>query len=222
MIVPLITIDGPSGSGKGAIGKLLAEKLEWGFLDSGAVYRVLALSIIINNIQLDDVSALVSVAKTLNAEFINLPKSPQKIILNNEDVTSLIRSEECGIVASKIATIGEVRTAINSFLQGFDKLPGLVADGRDMGTVVFPHAGLKIFLTATPEERAQRRLLQLQDKGIDATLGSVLQDLVERDARDERRVISPLRPDPTAVIIDTTKLSIDEVLRIILAHVKNM
>ncbi|EKE00664.1 MAG: hypothetical protein ACD_21C00296G0011 [uncultured bacterium] len=219
MTIPIITIDGPSGSGKGTIGKRLAEKLGWHFLDSGAVYRVLALVILKNNIPLDDIHALKARIETLNVEFTDQSGSNQKIILENEDVTSIIRSEECGIVASKIATIAEVRAALTSFLQGFSRPPGLVADGRDMGTVVFPDAFLKIFLTASAEERAARRLLQLQDRGINANLGTVLQDLIERDIRDENRVTAPLKPDPAAVIVDTTKLSVDEVLQLILAHV---
>jgi len=221
MTSPIITIDGPSSSGKGTIGKALAEKLGLNFLDSGAVYRVLALVILKKNIPLDDVDALVDAVNALQVTFVDQPQENQKVILEGEEVTSSIRSEECGLVASKIATIAEIRTALVLFLRGFNKPPGLVADGRDMGTVVFPNATLKIFLTASPEERAKRRLLQLQARGINATLPSVLQGLTERDLRDESRTVSPLKPDPTAVIIDTTKLSIDEVLQaIISAYVK--
>jgi cytidylate kinase len=222
VIIPIITVDGPSSSGKGTVSKLIADKLGWHFLDSGAVYRVLALVVIKNNIQLGDVSALVAAARNLPAKFIDKPGLPQRIVIETEDVTDAIRREECGIMASKIATIADVRAALNGFLQGFSKLPGLVADGRDMGTIVFPGAQLKIFLTASAEVRARRRLLQLQDKGINATLASVLQDLLARDLRDEHRVVSPLKPDPAAVVIDTTKLSVDEVLQVILAHVKDM
>jgi len=219
MTIPTITIDGPASSGKGAVGKRIAEKLGWHFLDSGAVYRTLALVIIKNHIQLDNISALVAAAKTLNAEFIDQLGSPQKIILEKEDITTLVRSEECGVMASKIATIAEVRTALTPFLQSFGRSPGLVADGRDMGTVVFPNAKLKIFLTASVDARAKRRFLQLQDSGINANLDSISQGLMERDLRDKDRVVSPLKPDPAAVIIDTTRLSIDEVLQLILAHV---
>lgn len=220
--IPIITIDGPSGSGKGTISKLLAEKLGWHFLDSGAVYRVLALSIIKNNVKLDDIPALINLAKSLNAEFIDYPGLVQKIIFEKEDVTDAIRYEECGVMASKVAAIAEVRAALTSFLQGFSRLPGLVADGRDMGTKIFPNAQLKIFLTASVEERAKRRLLQLQGSGINATLVAVLQALMERDARDASRVAAPLKPDPAAVIVDTTKLSIYEALQLILAHAKTI
>ncbi|CAL7959700.1 cytidylate kinase [Gammaproteobacteria bacterium] len=218
--VPIITIDGPSSSGKGTISKLVAEKLGWHFLDSGAVYRTFALVIIKNNIQLNDIPALVVAASALNAEFIDQPGSPQKIILETEDVTNAIRHEECGVMASKTAAIAEVRAALTPFLRSFCRLPGLVADGRDMGTVVFPNARFKIFLTASAEERARRRFLQLQGSGINATLDAVLQGLMERDIRDESRVVAPLKPDSAAVIIDTTKLSVDEVLQLILAHAK--
>lgn len=219
--VSVVTIDGPSGSGKGTISQLLAEKLGWHFLDSGAVYRVLALIVIKNNIQLDNLSDLISAVASLSiAKFIDRSGLPQKIILGKEDITDSIRSEECGIMASVVAAISEVRAALTPFLKGFSRLPGLIADGRDMGTVVFPDAQLKIFLTASVEERARRRLLQLQDRGINATLDAILQGLVERDVRDESRVAAPLKPDPAAMIINTTKLSVDEVLQLILAHVQ--
>lgn len=218
--IPIITIDGPSGSGKGTISQLLAAKLGWHLLDSGAVYRVLALSVIKNNLPLDNVSILVDTAASLKAEFIELTGLSQRIIFDQEDVTTIIRSEEYGKIASKIAAIAEVRVALTTFLHSFSKLPGLVADGRDMGTVVFPSAQLKLFLTASVEARAKRRLLQLQDSGISATLDQVLRGLMERDLRDENRVIAPLKPDQAAVIIDTTKLSIDETLQLISTHVK--
>jgi len=218
--VPIITIDGPSSSGKGTISKLVAEKLGWHFLDSGAVYRAFALVVIKDSIQLSDVPVLVAAALALNAEFIDQPGLPQKIILETKDVTDVIRHEEYGVMASKIAAIAEVRAALTPFLRSFGRLPGLVADGRDMGTVVFPNAQFKIFLTASAEERAKRRFLQLQGRGINANLDAVLQGLMERDIRDESRIIAPLKPDPAAVIIDTTKLNIDEVLQLILAHAK--
>ncbi len=217
--IPIITIDGPSGSGKGTISKLLAEKLGWHFLDSGAVYRVIALIITKKNIQLSDLFAIVNAANNLQAKFIDQPGQPQKIFFEQKDITTAIRSEEYSSLASKIAAIAEVRAALTPFLRSFSKLPGLVADGRDMGTVVFPSAQFKIFLTASAEERAKRRLLQLQGSGINATLYAVLQGLKERDIRDENRAVSPSKPDSAALIIDTTKLSIDEVVRLILAHV---
>jgi len=217
----IITIDGPSSSGKGTISKLLAEKLGWNYLDSGAVYRALALLLIESNSKLN-VDCFASGVRNdgLNANeiiaFINNLK-PEQIQLKLQD--QLIRSEECGMMASKIAVISEVRTAINAFLQEFNVAPGLVADGRDMGTVVFPQAKFKIFLTASNEARAARRFLQLQQSGIDANLDDILQGLIERDYRDQNRSVAPLRPDQAAIIIDTTKLSVDDVLQLILQHV---
>lgn len=222
MLVPTITIDGPSSSGKGTISQLLAEKLGWHFLDSGAVYRVLALVVIKKNIELSNVSALVTTARTLSAKFVGQIGCPQKIIFDQEDITTNIRSEECGIMASKIAAIAEVRSALTTFLHEFNRLPGLIADGRDMGTIVFPGAKLKVFLTASVTERARRRFSQLQARSINANLNVVLQGLIDRDIRDKSRVVAPLKPDPAAVIIDTTKLNIDEVLQSILAHAKSM
>lgn len=220
--VPIITIDGPSGSGKGAISKLLSEQLGWHLLDSGAIYRVLALVAIKRKIPLDDIPALVRAGKDLNIKFVNKPQDPQKITLGDKDVTLDIRREECGVTASKISGFSEIRSLLISYQRDFCRSPGLVADGRDMGTVVFPDARLKIFLTATDEERANRRLLQLHDQGINASLGTVLQDLKARDDRDYNRAVAPLKPASGAVIIDTTKLSIDEVLQQILGHVKSM
>lgn len=218
--IPVITIDGPSSSGKGTISKLLAEKLHWHLLDSGVMYRILAWLIVRDNLLLNDVSKLVNAVNDLQVEFIDQSDQCQRIIVAKNDVTDVIRQEQYGVIASKVAIIPEVRLAINAYLRSFRKLPGLIADGRDMGTVVFPDARLKVFLTASVEERAQRRFLQLQGKRIDATLSTVLQDLIERDERDQSRIVAPLKPDPTATIIDTTKLSIDEVLQLILAHVK--
>lgn len=218
--IPIITIDGSSGSGKGAISYLLAKKLNWHLLDSGAVYRVLAFASMKKHISSNDIPALISLAKNLNIEFISHGEVAQKIIFEGEDVTTLIRQEECGNVASKIASFPEVRAILVDYQRSFCKVPGLIADGRDMGTVIFPDAMVKIFLTAAVEERAKRRLLQLQDQGINATLGDVLRDLVARDKRDCNRLVSPLKPHPAAMIIDTTKLSINEVLQQVLVHVK--
>jgi len=220
--IPVIAIDGPCGSGKGAVSKMLAEKLGWHLLDSGAIYRILTLAVMRKNIPLDDVDALVEAGRGLNIEFINLPDKPQKILLDGEDITTAIRQEECGINASKISSYAEIRSLLIEYQRSFRKPPGLVADGRDMGTVVFPDASLKVFLTATVEERAKRRLLQLQSQGISATLSTVLEELAARDKRDANRSVAPMKPDIDAVIIDTTKLSINEVLQQILAHVNNM
>ena len=220
--IPVITIDGPSGAGKGAVSSLLAERLGWHFLDSGAIYRALALVVIRKKIPQDNISMLVAVEKELNIQFVKQPGSSQKIMLVGEDITNAIRQEECGNVASRISGFPEVRAVLIARQHSFCQSPGLVADGRDMGTVVFPKAAFKFFLTASVRERARRRLLQLQDQGINATLDEILKDLAARDERDFKRAVSPLKPDPDAVIIDTTKLSIDEVLQQILAHVKNM
>ncbi len=220
--IPVITIDGPCGSGKGAVSKLLAEKLGWQLLDSGAIYRTLSLVVMRKKIPLDDVQLLADAGKNLNVKFVNSSGKPQKITLDGEDITVNIRSEKCGTTASKISSFEEVRAALIEYQRSFQKAPGLVADGRDMGTVVFPKAKLKIFLAGGVKERAKRRLLQLQKQGINANLGTILKDLAARDERDCKRLVAPLKPDIDAVIIDTTKLSIDEVLQQILAHVKNM
>lgn len=220
--IPVITIDGLSGSGKGTIGQLLAENLSWHFLDSGAIYRILALELLTHKVSITDLAAVTRIANNLNIKFIPNPGSPPKIILNGVEVTTLIRSSECGNLASKIAAISGVRALLLESQRAFCKLPGLAADGRDMGTVVFPYAQLKIFLVADLNIRGERRLQQLQAQGINATLSNVLQDLAARDGRDSDRVCSPLKPDPAAVIVDTTKLKIDEVLQQILAHVNNM
>lgn len=220
--IPVITIDGPSGVGKGAISQLLANSLHWHFLDSGAIYRALALVVIEHKLAMDDQRMLADIGRGLDVEFITSVGLPQKIMLNGKDVSLAIRAEECAGIASKIAALPEVRMALIECQRSFCRLPGLVADGRDMGTVVFPDAKLKLFLTADLEERAKRRLLQLQDQNINATLDTVLGDLASRDKRDSARVIAPLKPDSAAVIIDTTKLSIDEVLQQVLAHVKGM
>lgn len=222
LVVPIITVDGPSGSGKGAIGQNLAEKLGWNYLDSGAIYRVLAFAIIKKQISLDSVISLVNLGKNLDIKFISRVCQSPKVIFESEDVTEDIRYQNCGNLASKIAVIPAVREALIAKQRSFRRSPGLVADGRDMGTVVFPDAKLKLFLTATLEIRAKRRLLQLQHHGINATLSTVLGSLADRDKRDQKRIVAPLKPDPSAVIIDTTKLSIDEVLQRILAHVNNM
>ncbi|MDR1012538.1 MAG: (d)CMP kinase [Coxiellaceae bacterium] len=220
--VPIITIDGPASVGKGIVSRSLVDRLGWHFLDSGSIYRLLALSIIRKHISLDDIEHIIEIGKNLDIDFIIKPGKVQKVLLNKEDVTGAIRHEKCGIVASKIASIGEVRSIFINYQHSFCKLPGLVADGRDMGTVIFPKAKVKIFLTASIKERARRRLLQLQDEGITANLDDVFMDLVSRDKRDSARAVAPLKPDPEAVVIDTTKLSIDEVLQVIMAHVKDM
>lgn len=211
-MIPVITIDGPSGSGKGTVGELLAKKLEWHFLDSGALYRALALTALKQRINLTDASSLKELAVNLDIEFI----LDCKIILKGQDVSREIRTEKCGLAASKVAVLPEIRKVLLKRQRDFRQKPGLVADGRDMGAVVFPDAQLKIFLTASQKERAERRYRQLQEQGINVSLHDVFQDLLNRDRRDELRNVAPLKPASDAKIIDTTKLSIDKVLRKIL------
>jgi cytidylate kinase len=202
---PVIAIDGPSASGKGAVASRVADALDFHYLESGALYRLVALECLKR--QLADRSSIVEVAKGLPVSFHN-----ERIILSGQDVTDSIRSEECGVKASEVAQIPEVRQALLLRQRAFRMPPGLVADGRDMATVVFPDAGLKVFLTATPEIRAQRRYKQLIDKGIDANLRALSRDLQERDARDASRPVAPLVPAPDSQVLDSTALSIDQVV----------
>ena len=209
----VITIDGPSGSGKGTVSRMLAQKLGWAILDSGAIYRVLALASVHNNIDPENEEALVPLAANLDVQFVTDEKSGNaKIILEGEDITHSIRNEEVGGIASRVASLPRVREALLRRQRAFKQEPGLVADGRDMGTVVFPHAQLKIFLTASPEERAKRRYKQLKEKGIDANLPELVAELKARDKRDSERSAAPLKAADDAVLLDTTEMSIDEVV----------
>lgn len=216
--IPMITIDGPSGSGKGTIAQRLAEQLGWHLLDSGAIYRVLALAALHHGVALDDEEGLVPLAAHLDVQFVTNSQKQIRTILEGEDVSSSIRSEEVGGAASKVAAYPRVREALLRRQRAFRQLPGLVADGRDMGTVVFPEAPVKIFLTATAEERANRRFLQLQSAGASANLAQILADVQARDDRDMNRATAPLRPAEDAKVIDSSALSIDEVLSVILAY----
>lgn len=214
--VPVITLDGPSGTGKGTLCHLLAEHLGWHFLDSGAIYRVLAYASRKAGIQFDEVDKLVECAHALNLRFAISDQRNSMVFLDDIDISEDIRAEQCGQDASLIAARPEVREALLARQRAFAIMPGLVTDGRDMGTVVFPHAVLKVFLYATPEARANRRFLQLKKKGIDARLTQVVEELAERDARDTARAHSPLKPAHDAVSIDTTGLTVVQVFNKVL------
>ncbi len=220
--VPVITVDGPSGSGKGTISQILATKLGYHLLDSGALYRLTALAVIKNDIPLDDIAAIEEAALNLNVVF--QPSSEgteQKILLNGEDVGVQLRLDETSAMASQVAAIPEVRSALLTRQRKFRQNPGLVADGRDMGTVVFTDAQHKVFLTASPEIRAQRRYKQLIEKGVDANISHLLKSIIERDERDRTRTVAPLVPAEGAFVVDSSNVTIDEVVQQILDFIKN-
>jgi len=206
-------VDGPGGSGKGTITQMLARKLGWHLLDSGALYRLTALAAERQGVALDNEPALVAVAASLDVTFEPTPPGePAKVLLAGEDVNAAIRTEQCGNNASKVAVMQSVRDALLQRQRDFRQAPGLVADGRDMGTVVFPDAPVKIFLTASAEERAQRRFSQLLQAGVDVSIANVLEEIRVRDERDMNRSAAPLKPADDAQVIDSTGLSIEEVL----------
>jgi 3-phosphoshikimate 1-carboxyvinyltransferase len=204
-LIPVITIDGPTASGKGTLGALVAEALHWHHLDSGALYRMVALRALQQGVALDDEAALTALASTLSARFVS-----GVVLLDGVDVTDALRQEEVGSAASKISVFGRVRAALVALQHSFRRAPGLVADGRDMGTAIFPDAPLKIFLTASAQTRAQRRHKQLINKGNSATLAGLLADLQARDARDANRANSPTKPALDAKLLDNSDLSIDQ------------
>ncbi len=209
---PILTIDGPSGSGKGTISQLLAARLGWNYLDSGALYRVIGLAAVKNGVDLDDASNLVRLARSVDIRFELEPDGrPARAWLNGDNVSDILRTEETGRLASRVAVHAPLREALLEKQRDFCRVPGLVADGRDMGTTVFPTAFLKVFLTASPEVRADRRHKQLKEKGLDVTLPRLLGEIRERDARDVERQASPLKPAADAEILDTSSMTITEV-----------
>ncbi len=212
----VVTIDGPSGSGKGTISQLVAKQLGWSYLDSGALYRLLALAAQHHSLELDDEASLETLAEHLDVEFTE----KGTILLEGEPVDDILRTEETGKAASIVAALPKVRQALLVRQRAFAQAPGLVADGRDMGTTVFPDAEVKIFLTASAEARAERRYKQLKEKGFDVNVAPLLQDIESRDLRDTQRSSSPLKAADDAIEIDTTTLSIDDVVEQVLEHCK--
>jgi cytidylate kinase len=210
--VPVIAIDGPSASGKGTVAHAVARALGFHYLDSGALYRLVALAAMNRGTDLADAAALTALAAGLDARFTG-----REILLGEERATEAIRTEACSVASSRVAAVPGVRAALLDRQRAFREPPGLVADGRDIGSVVFPDARLKVFLTAGPETRAERRYKQLKDKGIAANIATLLLDLAERDARDAARAVAPLEAAPDARILDTTGLTPDEVADAVLA-----
>ena len=220
-MIPVLTIDGPSGVGKGTVANIVASTLSWHILDSGAIYRAFALAASKRNIAIEDTEALLRLASNLNLKFESDSENNKlSVYLDNLEVSLELRSERTAELASKFAMIGPLRESLLIRQQGFKELPGLVADGRDMGTVVFKDAPFKVFLTANVEERAKRRLKQLQDKGIAGNISHTLDEVKKRDERDASRKHSPLKPAKDALIIDTSDMTINEVVAKVMALVK--
>ena len=217
--VPVLTIDGPSGSGKGTISRAVARRLDWHYLDSGALYRAVGVAAGWGDLDLVAAGALVRCTFDTTIDFREGPGDDLRVLVNGNDATDELRTETAGAAASAIAAIPEVRAALKDRQRAFRRPPGLVADGRDMGTVIFPDAPFKVFMTASAEERAERRYKQLKDKGVSVTLAGLLREILARDARDASRAVAPLRPAEDAVRIDTTGIGIDEVVERVLSVV---
>lgn len=215
--VPVIAIDGPGGAGKGTVSRMVSERLGWHYLDSGALYRVAGLAAGRRGLLEAPPDQLGRLVAGLDIRFGATPDGAEQVLLDGEDLTGEIRTEAAGKAASAIAVLPEVRQALVEVQRRFRRPPGLVADGRDMGTVLFPDAGLKIYLTASPAERAHRRHKQLKNKGMDVSLAALFADIIDRDRRDAQRRIAPLKPAFDAVCIDTTGVPIEVVVKQVLA-----
>lgn len=208
----VLTIDGPSGAGKGTVSRIVARRLGWHYLDSGALYRAVGVAASWADIDTSDASALVRCTFDTHVRFVEAADGGLRVIVNDTDATDELRLETTGALASAIAAIPEVRAALKERQRAFRMEPGLVADGRDMGTVIFPDAPFKVFLTASAEERAERRHKQLKDKGVSVNFDDLLREIMARDARDAQRTVAPLKPADDAVIIDTSGIGIDAVV----------